>query len=43
MKTNLSQYIRLLLDGIVQHDVYHIGQIGQALSLIRSKQQVSTF
>jgi uncharacterized damage-inducible protein DinB len=34
---------QLLLDGIVQHDVYHIGQIGQALSLLRSAQAVSNF
>ncbi|MEZ4940997.1 MAG: DinB family protein [Saprospiraceae bacterium] len=34
---------RLLLDGIVQHDVYHIGQIGQALALLHSKQHVSAF
>ncbi len=30
--------LRLLLDGILQHDVYHIGQIGMALSLLRQNQ-----
>jgi uncharacterized damage-inducible protein DinB len=30
MKTNLSYYI-------AQHDVYHIGQIGLVLALIRAK------
>jgi len=34
---------RLLLDGIVQHDVYHIGQIGQTLTLLRSLQPISSF
>ena len=29
--------MRLLLDGILQHDVYHIGQIGQVLALLRNK------
>lgn len=27
---------RLLLDGVVQHDVYHIGQIGVVLCLLRT-------
>lgn len=30
--------MRLLLDGILQHDVYHIGQIGIALALLRHQQ-----
>lgn len=29
---------RLLLDGIVQHDVYHTGQIGLVLALLRAPQ-----
>lgn len=29
--------MRLLLDGILQHDVYHIGQIGLTLAMLRVK------
>lgn len=29
--------MRLLLDGILQHDVYHIGQIGLTLAMLRAK------
>lgn len=32
--------LRLLLDGIVQHDVYHIGQIGVVQALLRSRTPV---
>lgn len=28
--------LRLLLDGIIQHDVYHTGQIGLTLTLLRA-------
>ena len=31
--------LRLLLDGIMQHDVYHIGQIGLVLALLRVKSE----
>lgn len=33
--------VRLLLDGILQHDVYHIGQIGMALAMHRAKMPVT--